>query len=192
MKQISVGALLFVLVLGALFIYVAEDIPDFGDPNSAPNRYTWLFTLDADGSVDALAQGTVPEALVDALTDRGFRDYELPATVKGLAAGEWDAYIIPKETYYNIPTAKFGTAPDAPKEQKYFYIKQEGDNLEVYRYAPIIRYIEEGMHETEVPNMVTYILADYRGFDTLGEVTVIFTAGISVILLLRRRGKQPT
>jgi multicomponent Na+:H+ antiporter subunit B len=39
--------------------------------------------------------------------------------------------------------------------------------------------------------MVTYILADYRGYDTLGETTVIFTAGISVILLLRRRGKKP-
>jgi hypothetical protein len=192
MKQISVGALLFVLVLGALFVYVAEDIPDFGDPNSAPNRYTPLFTLDAAGSVDVLNQGNVPEALIEALTDRGFRDYELPTSVKGLTAGEWDAYLVPEETYYNRPTAKFGTAPDAPKEQKYFYLKQEGDKLEVYRYAPIIRYVEEGEHETEVPNMVTYILADYRGYDTLGETTVIFTAGLSVILLLRRRGKQPT
>jgi hypothetical protein len=192
MKQISVGALLFVLVLGALFVYVAEDIPDFGDPNSAPNRYTPLFTLDAAGSVDALDQGAVPEVLIEALTDRGFRDYELPTSVKDVAEGEWDAYLVPEETYYNIPTAKFGTAPDAPKEQKYFFIKQEGDKLEVYRYAPIIRYVEEGEHETEVPNMVTYILADYRGYDTLGETTVIFTAGISVILLLRRRGKQPT
>ncbi len=49
------------------------------------------------------------------------------------------------------------------------------------------RYIERTVEETGVPNMVTSVLASYRGYDTLGEVTVIFTAGISVILLLRRR-----
>jgi len=38
--------------------------------------------------------------------------------------------------------------------------------------------------EIPVPNVVTSILASYRGYDTLGEVTVIFTAGIGVLLLL--------
>jgi multicomponent Na+:H+ antiporter subunit B len=38
--------------------------------------------------------------------------------------------------------------------------------------------------------MVTAVLASYRGYDTLGETTVIFTAGISVILLLRRSKKD--
>ena len=38
----------------------------------------------------------------------------------------------------------------------------------------------------EVPNAVTAILADYRGYDTLFETTVVFAAGISVLLLLRR------
>ena len=33
--------------------------------------------------------------------------------------------------------------------------------------------------------MVTVVLASYRGFDTLGETTVIFTAGIAVLILLR-------
>jgi len=35
--------------------------------------------------------------------------------------------------------------------------------------------------------VVTAVLANYRGYDTLGETTVIFTAGIAVILLVRRR-----
>ena len=35
-----------------------------------------------------------------------------------------------------------------------------------------------------IPNIVTSVLASYRGFDTLGEVTVIFTAGAGVLLLL--------
>ena len=47
------------------------------------------------------------------------------------------------------------------------------------------RYLAESIRETMVPNVVTAVLADYRSFDTLGEVTVIFTAGIGVMLLLR-------
>jgi multicomponent Na+:H+ antiporter subunit B len=53
------------------------------------------------------------------------------------------------------------------------------------------RYLAETIKETNVPNVVTSVLADYRGYDTLGETTVIFTAGIGVLLLLRgarRRG----
>ena len=52
------------------------------------------------------------------------------------------------------------------------------------------RYIEKSFEETEVPNMVTAVLADYRGYDTLGETTVIFTAGIACALILRRRKKE--
>lgn len=47
-------------------------------------------------------------------------------------------------------------------------------------------YLQQGMAETGVPNIVTAVLASYRGFDTLGETTVIFTAGVGVIVLLRR------
>ena len=52
-------------------------------------------------------------------------------------------------------------------------------------------YLQNSIAETHVPNVVTSVLADYRGYDTLGETTVIFTAGIGVMLLLqgaRRRG----
>lgn len=48
------------------------------------------------------------------------------------------------------------------------------------------RYIEKTIEETATPNAVTSVVADYRGYDTLGETTVIFTAGIICILLLRR------
>lgn len=48
------------------------------------------------------------------------------------------------------------------------------------------RYIVDMRDEIGVPNMVTAVLASYRGYDTLGETTVIFTAGISVFLLLGR------
>jgi multicomponent Na+:H+ antiporter subunit B len=45
-------------------------------------------------------------------------------------------------------------------------------------------YIERSFTETGVPNIVTSVLASYRGFDTLGEVVVVFTAGIAVLLLI--------
>lgn len=46
------------------------------------------------------------------------------------------------------------------------------------------RYLEETPAEVGVPNVVTAVLASYRGYDTLGETTVIFTAGLGVLLLL--------
>jgi multicomponent Na+:H+ antiporter subunit B len=55
------------------------------------------------------------------------------------------------------------------------------------------RYLEKSIEETGVPNVVTSVLASYRGYDTLGETTVIFTAGIAVLMLLRgrRRNSKP-
>ena len=38
-----------------------------------------------------------------------------------------------------------------------------------------------------MPNTVTSLLAAYRGYDTMFETTVIFVAGVSLLLLLRRR-----
>ena len=48
------------------------------------------------------------------------------------------------------------------------------------------RYIVGSEKEIGIPNLVTSVLASYRGYDTLGEVTVIFTACIGVLMLLGR------
>ncbi len=73
---------------------------------------------------------------------------------------------------WDIPA--FG-APDAPTQ------------MHVARY-----YIDNALQETGVPNVVTAVLASYRGFDTLGEVTVIFTAAVAVLLLIGgRRSESP-
>ena len=45
-------------------------------------------------------------------------------------------------------------------------------------------YIQNAMADTGVPNLVTAVLASYRGFDTFGETLVVFTAGLAVMLLL--------
>ncbi len=52
------------------------------------------------------------------------------------------------------------------------------------------KYLNDSIKDTGVPNVVTSTLADYRGYDTLGETTVIFTAGIGVMLLLRGSGRR--
>ena len=49
------------------------------------------------------------------------------------------------------------------------------------------RYLNESFGEVGLPNVVTSVLASYRGYDTLGEVTVIFTAAVAVMMLLGGR-----
>lgn len=47
-------------------------------------------------------------------------------------------------------------------------------------------YITKAVPETHVPNIVTAVLGDYRGYDTMFETVVIFCAGIAVMAVLRR------
>ena len=48
------------------------------------------------------------------------------------------------------------------------------------------RYIENGLQETGAVNIVTGMSLDYRAFDTLGESSVLFTAAMVVLFLLRK------
>jgi multicomponent Na+:H+ antiporter subunit B len=54
------------------------------------------------------------------------------------------------------------------------------------------RYIQISPAEIGVPNMVTSVLSSYRGFDTFGETTVVFTAAIGVLLILNQRRRRKT
>lgn len=47
-------------------------------------------------------------------------------------------------------------------------------------------FIENAVKETHVPNLVTAVLGDYRGYDTMFETVVIYCAGLAVIAVLRR------
>ncbi len=65
-----------------------------------------------------------------------------------------------------------------------------GEPESVIHLRVATRYLSDSLSETGVPNVVTSVLASYRGFDTLGETFVVFTAGIGVLALfsMRRRG----
>jgi len=46
--------------------------------------------------------------------------------------------------------------------------------------------LENAQEETGTNNAVTAVVFDYRGFDTLGEATILFTAVAGVVMLFRR------
>jgi len=52
-------------------------------------------------------------------------------------------------------------------------------------------YIEFSEEDTGSPNIVTGVLADYRGFDTLWETSVMFVAGMTAVIILTK-GKEGT
>ena len=64
------------------------------------------------------------------------------------------------------------------------------DPIHLYPDPSFVERSEADMHG--LPNVVTSVLASYRGYDTLGETTVVLTAGIAVLLILRRGKDEHT
>lgn len=62
-----------------------------------------------------------------------------------------------------------------------------GDPMAPAMLHVVPEYIAGTRDDIQIPNIVTAVLASYRGYDTLGETAVIFTAGVGVLLLLGRR-----
>lgn len=63
--------------------------------------------------------------------------------------------------------------------------KDNPANNEVYEY-----YIQNTMKDTGATNIVTGIILDYRAFDTFVEATVLFSAVITVIIVLKKDEKE--
>ena len=58
--------------------------------------------------------------------------------------------------------------------------------------APSNTYLSEGLEKTGAANIVTAVLLDFRAYDTLGEVAILFCAVTGGLSVLRRRArKQP-
>ncbi len=60
--------------------------------------------------------------------------------------------------------------------------------------SPIMKvantYIKEGLEKTGAANLVAAVILDYRGYDTLGEATVLFTSVLGVLAILRKIGRK--
>jgi|WetSurMetagenome_2_1015567.scaffolds.fasta_scaffold12027_2 multicomponent Na+:H+ antiporter subunit B len=60
--------------------------------------------------------------------------------------------------------------------------------------SPLMRvskeYLQTGLQKTGAANVVTAIILDFRGYDTLGEATVLFVSILGSFVLLRRRGRK--
>lgn len=59
-----------------------------------------------------------------------------------------------------------------------------GDPNSPANTGPGMTYVQINWYDTGVPNVVTSVLASYRGFDTMGETVVVFVAGLAVAMLL--------
>jgi len=59
-----------------------------------------------------------------------------------------------------------------------------GDPANPVHHHVADHYLEESYHEIGIPNVVTSVLASYRGYDTMGETTVVFAAAVGVMILL--------
>jgi multicomponent Na+:H+ antiporter subunit B len=202
MKVLTSFGIMTAILLTALSFYAVEDLPAFGDENSPANKYIKLFSVPANEGKEMLEEGVVPPEIKAKIEEMGFTkgptcpgcqnenypaleegNYEIKRMEKGeweggriYANNGWDVLIKEGELFYHEP-------------QQYYFIEDNNDNLTVYRYNWPVRIVERTEEETFIINAVTSGLADYRGYDTMGEETVILTGAIGVILLLRRRGR---
>lgn len=202
MNPLTWTAVGIAILLIALSIYAIEDLPAFGDENSAVNKQIKLFSVDADGLVESLDAGVLPLEIKTRIEKLGFIEgptcpgcqnenypsltegnYEIQKIEKGTweggrlyTEGGWDVLIKEGEIFYD-------------EFQQYYFIDEIDGELNVYRYNWPVRVVERTEEETAMINAVTSGLADYRGYDTMGEETVILTGAIGVILLVRRRGR---
>jgi multisubunit Na+/H+ antiporter MnhB subunit len=56
--------------------------------------------------------------------------------------------------------------------------------------TPGMYYVTNGLRDTGAANMVSAVILDYRAYDTLGEATVLFTAVMGAISIIRKKARK--
>ncbi|QEG24224.1 DUF4040 domain-containing protein [Mariniblastus fucicola] len=134
---------------------------------------SWMLILDAPDvafTEAAVGAGISTFLMLSTLALTGKKEKPSKvAVVPLLVVGITGAALI----YGTLDMPAYG-APDAP--------------IQTYPNPSFVEKSKQDMHG--LPNVVTSVLASYRGYDTLGETAVIFTAGIAVLLILRKNGDQ--
>ena len=62
--------------------------------------------------------------------------------------------------------------------------------MDRFAEAPSASYLRDGLAHTGSPNIVAAVLLDFRGYDTLGEATVLFCAMLGALTVLRRKARS--
>ena len=168
-KRLHVPALVFTALTGAALIYGTLDMPRFGDPAAPIHHYR------------------VPEMLAQTV---GFVN-KTPGKQPAPEGFDVDKYRSFDGRVKDLPADPTDTA-----WRERSPLKNEGLLIPTVPYQHD-EHAEPGHHlhppddfNGHVPNSVTSLLAAYRGYDTMFETTVIFTAGVSLILLLRRPRRE--
>lgn len=168
-RRVHVPALVFTALTGAALIYGTLDMPRFGDPAAPIHHYR------------------VPEMMAQTV---GF--------VNGTPGKQSPPPGFDVEAYRKFD-GRLQSVPVDPTDTAF---RERSPLRNAGLLVPKVPYqhddhVEPGHHlhppddfNGHVPNSVTSLLAAYRGYDTMFETTVIFTAGISTILLLRRPRRE--
>lgn len=137
-----------------------------------------LFAMDVSYTEAAVGAGAATILLLTALTRTGTREKDGPnfhptALLAVIVTGAMLIYGTSEMPRFGDPSAP-ATVHVAPQ-----YIAQNVGKIDAGVDGP------ENDFGDHVPNAVTAVLASYRGYDTMFETAVIFTAGVCVILILR-------
>lgn len=167
-KRLHVRGAIACVLAGAALIYGTFDMPRFGDPMAPIHHYR------------------VPEMMAQTV---GFVN---GTKGKQKPPDGFDA------THYRSFNGMVPVVPEDPKDTAWretSLVAQHG--IIVPKVLGHAEHHEAGHHlhppddfNGHIPNSVTSLLAGYRGYDTMFETTVIFTAGISLIMLLRRPRRE--
>jgi multisubunit Na+/H+ antiporter MnhB subunit len=74
-----------------------------------------------------------------------------------------------------------------------FFYRQAIASLEpLGKHVPrmALAYMENAAQRTGSANLVTGVVFDFRGYDTLGEATILFTAVVGILAILRLKGRK--
>ncbi len=171
--RLHLPALLVTIVTGAALIYGTFDMPRFGDPNATIHHYR----------VPELMSQTVAAASGREGKQLPPEGYDAPPRMTPTAAQWAGAVEAIDEAEDVLEDAQEGAiaegGPHGGAEAEHGDEHHEGAHKH-----PVDDF------NGHVPNSVTSLLAAYRGFDTMFETTVIFTAGMALIMLLRRRREE--
>jgi len=181
-QRIHWGALALVTATGAALVYGTFDMPRFGDPHAPIHTHRVPAIISQRVGKTHPLPGEQPAWVGEYRA----ADHGIPPGIQPLGSHHWEADRRSDGDHHVYD----GLAPDHAAGHD--HTDEDPAHAEVHQGDAHAAHDGHHAHPTDdwhghVPNIVTSLLAGYRSFDTMFETAVIFTAGMSLVLLLRRR-----